>query len=438
MRTMDKKTWRLPITLGLVAMVMGFLICGVYMLTKDRIAARAAEAQQQARRSVLPAAVSLAELPLGENAPVDSCFAGYDVAGGPVGYVSQITVIGFGGEIEVTVGMDMSGAITAVGVGGASFSETSGFGAKTKEPGFTDQFAGKSGLLVLKENIDSVTGASISSGAVVGGVNAALSYMTALLPVDASAPAEELPLTAEELAALLPGETVRFMGSAGGIDGWWRGDTGYIVQATGYGRGPIVVKMAFRDGVCVGIVIGDENFTESEGYGAKLREPAYWQQFLYKSSPQSYGSGVDAISGATASSNGALAAINACMSFDPDAAQAPEPASAETSGETSAEAGAETAAAAAQTPASGEATAEAAVYATPAPAPDAMSAASAAAPTATPVPTPDAASAASAAVPTATPVPTPDAMSAASAAAPTATPMQTPDAASAASAAGGN
>ncbi len=404
---MDRETWRLPVTLGLVAMVMGFLICGVYMLTHERIIARAAEAQEQSRRSVLPAAVTLSELPQGENAPVDVCLAGYDAAGEPVGYVSQVTVIGFGGEIEVTVGMDMSGAITAVSVGGANFSETSGLGAKTKEPAFTDQFAGRSGLLVLKENIDSVTGASISSGAVVGGVNTALSYMTALLPDDASAPVEELPLTAEEIAALLPGETLRFMGSASGIDGWWQGDTGYIVQATGYGRGPIVVKMAIRDGVCVGIVIGDENFTESEGYGAKLLEPAFRQQFLQKSGVQSYGNGVDAISGATSSSNGALAAINACMSFDPYSAPESAEPSAETEAETAVMASAE-----AKPAASGETTAEPAV--TPVPTPDAVSEASVAETTPAPAPTPDAVSEASVAEATPTPVPTPDAVSEAS------------------------
>lgn len=444
MRTMDKKQWKLPITLCLVGMVMAFLICGVYMLTKDRIAERAAEAQQAARRAVLPAAVSLEELPVGENDPVSSAFIGYDAMGGTVGYVSEVTVIGFGGEIEVTVGMDMTGAITAIRVGGPNFSETSGLGAKTKDAAFTDQFAGKSGLLVLKENIDSVTGASISSGAVVGGVNAALNYMTALLPQDASAPVEELPLSAEELAVLLPGDTVRFMGKTNGIDGWWQGSTGYIVQATGYGRGPIAVKMGFTaDGVCCGIVLGDENFTESEGYGAKLLEATYWQQFIGKTGAQTYGSGVDAISGATSSSNGALAAINACMTFDPVAALS---APAQTSVEPSAEAAPQ------QPMASADASAEPAYAPAPAapvptavPAVDAVTEASIVEVTPAPTPVPDAVSEASVVepivvttpIPTAVPTPVPtaapvvDAVTEASVV--EETPVPTPDAVSEAS-----
>lgn len=425
---MDRKTIKLPITLCLVSMVMAFLICGVYMLTKDRIAERAAEAQESARRAVLSAAVSLSELTIGENDPVDNAFAGYDAMGGLVGYVSQITVNGFGGEIEITVGMDMTGTITAISVGGANFSETSGLGAKTRDAAFTDQFAGKSGLLVLKENIDSVTGASVSSGAVVGGVNAALNYMTALLPIDESAPVEELPLSAEELAALLPGDTVRFMGKTSGIDGWWQGETGYIVQATGYGRGPISVKMGFTaGGVCCGIVIGDEYFTESEGYGAKLLEPGYGQQFIGKTGAQSYGNGIDAISGATTSSNGALTAINACMTFDPNSFD-PNAAATPASGEASAETAATASTEAASTAMAADAVTEASIVEETAPTPaptavpviDAVTEASVVeevTPAPAPTPTPDAVSEASVVEPVVVITPSP---------APTATPAPTP------------
>ena len=202
----NKKTILLPVTLCLVAIVMSFLIVGVYMLTKDSIEAQAVAARESARRSVLPQAVTMTELPLEEGVAVDYCYEGFDAAGQSVGYVSQITVTGFGGPIEVTVGMDRSGVITAVNVGGSDFSETSGLGSKTKEPEFTDQFIGQSGMLILKQNIDSVTGASVSSGAVVSGVNQALVYMSALLPASAdSSPVEEIPLTAEEIEALLRG-----------------------------------------------------------------------------------------------------------------------------------------------------------------------------------------------------------------------------------------
>ena len=100
--------------------------------------------------------------------------------GETIGYTAQITVKGYGGEIEVVVGVDNDGVITGINVGGANFSETAGLGAKTKEPAFTEQFKGLSAPLTLKGNVDSVSGASVSSGAVVNGVNAVLDYVAGL------------------------------------------------------------------------------------------------------------------------------------------------------------------------------------------------------------------------------------------------------------------
>jgi len=433
MSQLREKSWILPVTLAVVSMFMGFLICGAYLITKDPIETQAVAAREAARRKVLSAAVTLTELTVAETDPVDYCYAGYDAQGTLIGYVSQITVTGFGGPIELTVGLDCNACITAISVGGSEFSETSGLGAKTKEPAFTDQFTGRSGVLILKENIDSVTGASVSSGAVVGGVNAAVAYMSALLPKDSSAPVAELPLASDELAALLPGDTVTFMGTASGIDGWWQGSTGYIVQATGYGHGPIVVKMAFdANRVCKAVLIGDENFSEGEGYGSRVREEAFWSQFIGLSGPQSYGSGVDAVSGATSSSNGVLTAINACMSFDPANAAAADDASVEVSAEPASRETPSSVAMPTAIPAVSAASADAASESstvkatpTPSPTPDAVSEASNVKTTATPVPT-----AVPTPIPTAvpTPAPTPDSVTEASVAEPTATPAPTPDA----------
>ena len=459
MKTDLKKILMQPyVMLMLVAIVMSCAIAGVHMLTKDTIEAAALEAQAAARSAVMEGAASMTELPLEDGAPVDYCYEAYDGAGNVIGYVSQITVVGFGGEIEVTVGMDTTGTITAISVGGSNFSETSGLGAKTREPAFTEQFKGMSGLLVLKQNIDSVTGASVSSGAVVSGVNKALEFMKTLLPEGAvSADTEELPLTAEQIAELLPGaQNVVWIGGGSGIDGWWKADSGYIVRATGFGEGPIVVTMGFtEDGTAAGIIIGDENFMETEGRGDRVREDWYKAQFIGRSGEQVYGEGVDAISGATVTSDATLAAINACMTFDPAtgaaAASAPEdtlPAEADASTEASV-----TEEEASEEPALSAATQE------PAAAPDASTEASVAeedtsaapapavvtpAPTAVPTAEPDAATEASVTeetaatpVPTPSPTPTPDASTEASVteeAVPT--PSPTPDAATEASVAG--
>ena len=449
---MEKKKFILPpyVFLCLIAIVMAAAISGVFVLTKDTIAQAAEEAQAAARREVMAEAVTMAELPLEEGAPVDYCYEAYDAGGNSIGYISQITVMGFGGEIEVTVGMDRDGVITAVSVGGANFSETSGLGAKTRDAAFTGQFAGKSGMLVLKQDIDSVTGASVSSSAVVGGVNRAVSYMTGRMPAAPVTDVPEIELTAEELAALgLSGQELTWMGGGTGIDGWWQTPGAYLVRATGFGLGPIVVTLSFDgDGVVQAILIGDESFMESAGYGARVQEEAYWSQFIGRSGEQAYGDGLDGITGASTTANATLEAINACMTFDPSdpgTVPAAESASPEPASE-------EPAAAVSEEPASQEPEPDAATTAstvvpatpapTPVPTPDAASAASTVVlvtPEPTPAPTPDAATTASTVVlvtPEPTPVPTPDASTAASTVVlvtPEPTPVPTPDAATAAS-----
>lgn len=445
-----KKTFLPPfVLLCLVAIVMSAAISGVYTLTKDTIDAAALAAQEEARRAVMTEAVSMTEMPLEEGASVDYCYEAFDASGSSIGYISQITVMGFGGEIEVTVGMDRSGAITAIRVGGANFAETSGLGAKTRDAAFTDQFAGKSGMLILKQNIDSVTGASVSSSAVVGGVNRSLTYMAELLPAAPVSDVEEIELTAEELLALVSsGDTLTWMGGGDGIDGWWQlASGGYIVRATGFGLGPIVVTMAFdADGAVTAILIGDENFMESAGYGARVQEEAYWGQFIGRSGQQAYGDDLDGISGASTTANATLEAINACMTFDPEnpgtvaaAAPAAEPVTETASGEPSREPAdpdpnPPVGAVEEEVSADAETSASTIVLATPEPTPVPDAATMASTVVVTPVPTPDAAATASTIV--VTPEPTPDAATEASTvvlATPVATPTPTPDAASMAS-----
>ena len=86
-----------------------------------------------------------------------------------------LTVPGFQeGEIAVTVTLDENGAIATLVVDAAS--QTPGLGQKCAEPEFTEQFIGKVAPFAFKseenpEGIDAVTGATITSQAVVDALN---------------------------------------------------------------------------------------------------------------------------------------------------------------------------------------------------------------------------------------------------------------------------
>ena len=114
---------------------------------------------------------------MGVNATIDEvCTAG------DAGYVITTTdKDGFGGNIQITVGIKKDGTINGVSI--LSISETAGLGMKATEPSFYNQYVNKQAdkFVVSKdggdgEQIDALSGATITSRAVTGAVNAALGY----------------------------------------------------------------------------------------------------------------------------------------------------------------------------------------------------------------------------------------------------------------------
>lgn len=94
--------------------------------------------------------------------------------GETLGYCVQIASAGFGGDVSLMIGYNADASIRGVQV--VSHSETPGLGAKVEEDAHLSQYNGKSGELILngKENgVDAVSGATISSRAVINGVNEA-------------------------------------------------------------------------------------------------------------------------------------------------------------------------------------------------------------------------------------------------------------------------
>ncbi|MBR6513368.1 MAG: FMN-binding protein [Clostridia bacterium] len=89
-----------------------------------------------------------------------------------LGYAVNAVPTGFKGDIEMMVGVTYAGKCKSVEI--ISMSETPGVGTKVGESDFLDQYHNKSGELVLKDNIQPVAGATISSRAVNLAVNESL------------------------------------------------------------------------------------------------------------------------------------------------------------------------------------------------------------------------------------------------------------------------
>nr|WP_325222795.1 FMN-binding protein [uncultured Oscillibacter sp.] len=105
------------------------------------------------------------------------------------GYVISVTSgDGMEGNITLSVGLLTDGTVS--GIAFTELNETPGLGSLCGEEPFMGQFTGvntdrfilnKAGGSTADNEIDSVSGASISSGAIVNAVNAALDFQAASL-----------------------------------------------------------------------------------------------------------------------------------------------------------------------------------------------------------------------------------------------------------------
>lgn len=161
------KTMLKPIlVLTLICVVASALLGLTYNVTAPLIAQAAKAASDAAMAEVLPAAQSFEELPAPEGVEGILVFAKGD---GGAGYVFKTQSKGFGGAFQVMVGIDNEGKVTGSKL--LDNNETPGLGSKTADPKFTNQFVGKGPSL---DDIETITGATVSSKAFIDAVEIAL------------------------------------------------------------------------------------------------------------------------------------------------------------------------------------------------------------------------------------------------------------------------
>lgn len=90
---------------------------------------------------------------------------------------ANASAIGYGGPVLVRLTLDDQGRIQAMDVGGARFLETEGVGSRVKDESFVQTFLGKTPPLSLGEDVDALSGATLSSRAVVEAVNDAAAFL---------------------------------------------------------------------------------------------------------------------------------------------------------------------------------------------------------------------------------------------------------------------
>lgn len=179
MQKLNFKTIAAPtISLFAICFVTTLLLCSTNLLTKNVIKNQEILASENAKKVVLPAAETFSSANSLEGD--FEYFVGKNASGQTAGYVFTTEAKGYGGTIEVMVGINADSSIENVVI--LSHNETPGLGANVAKESFTGQFKAQTNgghFTVTKSapkterEIQAVTGATISSAAVTKAVNEA-------------------------------------------------------------------------------------------------------------------------------------------------------------------------------------------------------------------------------------------------------------------------
>lgn len=160
-------------TLLVICLVATLLLGVTNFFTSDLITKLEQETQTAAMQEVLPAEGYIKT----EGKEIYTA----EKNGAVAGYIFVTSGAGYGGDIKVMTAVDPAGKILAVSILSAS-DETPGLGQNVTKEGFYSQFLGLSSEITVVKNganaevneINAVTGATISSRAVTKAVNDAL------------------------------------------------------------------------------------------------------------------------------------------------------------------------------------------------------------------------------------------------------------------------
>ena len=197
----EKQFPKSAVNLFVIALITGLALSGVYALTKTKIDEQKMQANAESYRAVLPDAADFSYEDAVKAAVAEVEGNTYDEAsfgrtyindaikasaadGSDAGYVIAVTTAdGFDGDIKLSVGLLPDGTVS--GIAFTELNETAGMGMRVDEDDFKGQFAGvstdaftlnKSGNSTADNDIDTVSGASTTSGAVINAVNTALAF----------------------------------------------------------------------------------------------------------------------------------------------------------------------------------------------------------------------------------------------------------------------
>lgn len=172
--------------LAIICVVVTLALSSANLLTKDTIAELQLKNEKAAMKKLMDGEYESATFTFEDNE------INYNIVkkdGKTIGYIFKTSAKGYGGEIQVMTAVNPDASVAAVEILDAS-NETPGLGQNVTKENFYSQYNGRPHDIVVvkggnadkqKNEIDAVTGATISSKAVTKAVNTAIEYATAII-----------------------------------------------------------------------------------------------------------------------------------------------------------------------------------------------------------------------------------------------------------------
>ena len=192
---MNKKIIRDALILTAFTLILGLVLGFVNDITHERIEEQDKQKQMEAFREVFEDATDFVEYDynkedadklvseVGYSDSIDDIRQAMDESGETLGYVISVTAKdGSQGSISFSVGIRMDGTVNGYKI--TKIAETPGLGMKAEEEDFYSQFQNKQveAFEVVKQEpasdnqIEAITGSTITSKAMANGCNAAILY----------------------------------------------------------------------------------------------------------------------------------------------------------------------------------------------------------------------------------------------------------------------
>lgn len=185
------------LAITVITLVAGLALGVVQDITAGPIAEQQLKAKQEAYKAVFSDADSFGEVTLSEDAAadlqayldengygaqrIDEVMGALDSSGTEIGYAFTVTTSeGYGGDIQFAMGVQLDGTMNGISI--LSISETAGLGMKATTADFQNQFKDKNvekfeytkNGATADNQIDALSGATITTNAMTNGVNAGL------------------------------------------------------------------------------------------------------------------------------------------------------------------------------------------------------------------------------------------------------------------------